>query len=75
MKEDVIAEEAAITDDERRCLRMWFRQAIVQLERDEVANQIYVEKYTSEKTTHREHAPRRKSRRSRMIPHLRELVF
>ncbi|MDZ4833150.1 MAG: hypothetical protein SGJ27_05050 [Candidatus Melainabacteria bacterium] len=74
MREEVIAEET-ITDDERRCLRMWFRQAIVQLERDEVANQIYVEKYTSEKTTHREHAPRRKTRRSRMIPHLRELVF
>jgi hypothetical protein len=74
MREEVIAEET-ITDDEGRCLRMWFRQAIVQLERDEVANQIFVEKYAAEKTTHRDHAPRRKTRRSRMIPHLRELVF
>jgi hypothetical protein len=74
MKEEVFAEET-ITDDERRCLRMWFRQAIVQLERDEVATQIYAEKYADQKTTHRDHAPRRKTRRSRMIPHLRELVF
>lgn len=74
MREDVIS-EPTITEDERRCLRMWFRHAIVQLERDEVANQIYVEKYASKENTHREHAPRRKSRRSRMIPHLRELVF
>ena len=74
MKEEVFAEET-ITDDERRCLRMWFRQAIVQLERDEVATQIYAEKYADQKTTHRDHTPRRKTRRSRMIPHLRELVF
>ncbi|MBX9666351.1 MAG: hypothetical protein K2X93_01985 [Candidatus Obscuribacterales bacterium] len=68
-------EEVVITEDERRCLRMWFRQAIAQLEQTEVTASIYAEKCSEEKGKHRDHSARRKSRRTRMIPHLRELVF
>lgn len=68
--------EETITEDERRCLRMWFRQAIVQLEREEVASEIHMEKYSEEKAKHRVHSTRPvRTRRNRMIPHLRELVF
>ena len=71
-----MTEDMIITDDERRALRMWFRQAIAQVEQDEVTAQIYAEKYCDEKGKHREHAPRRKSsRQTRIVPHLRELVY
>lgn len=66
-----------ITDEERQCLRMWFRQAIAQLEQEEVTESIRFELEQSEKAKARHRIPiaRRRSRRSRMIPHLRELVF
>jgi len=68
--------EEIITEDERRCLRMWFRQAIVQLEREEVTAQIYAEHYTDEKGKHRTHQPRRRTRsRTTLVPHLKELVY
>ena len=68
-------EETVITDDQRRCLRMWFRQAIAQLEQAEVSSAIIEEKDEREPGKHRNHSARRRSRRTRMIPHLRELVF
>jgi hypothetical protein len=33
----------ALTNDERRCLQMWFRQAISQLEREEATQRILAE--------------------------------
>jgi hypothetical protein len=73
MTEDTID---TITDDERRCLRMWFRQAIAQLEQEEVTSQIYAEHYADDKGKHRAHAPRRKTtRRTQIVPHLRELAY
>lgn len=70
--------EEVITAEERRCLRMWFRQAIVQLEQQEVAAAIYNEHYedeTPKKNTHRYAVTRRRTRRNRTIPHLREMVY
>ncbi len=66
-----------ITDEERQCLRMWFRQAIATLEQEEVTAAIRAEQARSEgaKAKHRNPVARRRTRRSRMIPHLRELVF
>jgi hypothetical protein len=33
----------ALTNDERRCLQMWFRQAISQVEREEATQRILAE--------------------------------
>ncbi len=69
-------EEATITEDERRCLRMWFRQAIVQLEQEEVTAAIMAERAGTEaEGKHRYNVSRRRTRRNRTIPHLREMVF
>lgn len=70
--------EEVITKEERECLRMWFRQAIAQLEKQEVAKAMYSEHYCDDdeqKSGHRYAVTRRRSRRSRVIPHLREMVF
>lgn len=70
--------DEVITADERRCLRMWFRQAIVQLEQQEVAAAIINEQTeveTPKQNKHRYSVTRRRTRRSRVIPHLREMVF
>lgn len=32
--------ESSLTADERRCLKMWFRQAIVQAETERVVNEL-----------------------------------
>ncbi|MGD9680026.1 MAG: hypothetical protein AB7W16_02475 [Candidatus Obscuribacterales bacterium] len=69
--------DEVITADEIRCLRMWFRQAIAQLEQQEVTASIAAELELDKKPRegHRNSVVRRRSRRSRTIPHLRELVF
>lgn len=68
--------EETITDDERRALRMWFRQAIAQLEQEECTTNMYAEHYADEKGKHRVHATRRKvSRRTEIVPHLKELAY
>lgn len=68
--------EDMITEDERRCLRMWFRQAIAQLEQEEVTAQLYAEHYADEKNKHRVHATRRKTtRRPHIVPHIKELAY
>jgi|AGTN01.1.fsa_nt_gi hypothetical protein len=70
--------EETITEDERRALRMWFRQAIAQVEQEEVTAAIKAELAGSEvegKHRYNVMARRRHSRRNRAIPHLREMVF
>ncbi|MBX9692893.1 MAG: hypothetical protein K2Z81_10955 [Cyanobacteria bacterium] len=68
--------DEVITAEERRCLRMWFRQAIAQLEQEEVSRAIAAElKAGSVKGTHRNSVSRRRTQRNRTNPHLRELVF
>ena len=69
--------DEVLTADERRCLRMWFRQAIAQLEQEEVACAIKneLDEESTVKSTHRYSVTRRRTRRSRVIPHLREMVF
>lgn len=72
--------EEVITAEERRCLRMWFRQAIAQLEQQETTAAMYNEHYGEEETGRKNNhryavARRRNSRKGRMIPHLREMVF
>ncbi|MCA9814817.1 MAG: hypothetical protein R3C24_13875 [Cyanobacteriota/Melainabacteria group bacterium] len=72
--------DEVLTADERRCLRMWFRQAIAQAEQQDVAATLYNEHYGNEAesdtpATHRHTVARRRSRKGRMIPHLREMVF
>ena len=68
--------DTALTSDEKRCLQMWFRQAIVQLEREEACANI-AHFYGGGETKPREghHAPvgtRRKGRTAR--PQHKELV-
>ena len=73
MNEEVMGE---ITEEERRCLRMWFRHAIVELERQEVGAAIEAEQAEeSAPNRHRYNVSRRRIRRNRSIPHLREMVF
>ena len=68
--------DEVITAEERRCLRMWFRQAIAQVEREEVRASITAEILEDkQKDTHSLKPAPRRSRRNRAIPHLRELVF
>jgi len=42
--------ETTLTNDERRCLQMWFRQAIAKLELEEVTN-VMLENYPLEDET------------------------
>jgi hypothetical protein len=66
--------EFGLTSEERRCLQMWFRQAINQLETEELSEQLVRRHETEEATTgHRPVLNRRRVRRS-PAPHSRELV-
>ncbi|MBZ0188528.1 MAG: hypothetical protein K8F91_19930 [Candidatus Obscuribacterales bacterium] len=66
-----------MSPDEIRCLRMWFRQAIAQVEQQEVTSAIAAEKKLAQVPGkgHRHSAIRRRSRVNRAAPHLKELVF
>lgn len=48
--------ETTLSNDERRCLQMWFRQAIAKLELEEVTN-VMLEEYPVEDEA-KVHAPR-----------------
>jgi hypothetical protein len=68
--------ELALTKDERICLQTWFRQAIVQLEREEVTAQMIKEHgiKTSNEEGHRTSVVRRRTRRSSVLSHVSQLV-
>lgn len=70
--------DTTLTVDERRCLQMWFRQAIAKLERDEATAQFIKEHGVNmaESVGHRETSfIRRRTRRSGRTTHTRELVY
>jgi len=66
--------ETTLSNDERRCLQMWFRQAIAKLELEEVTN-VMLEEYPAEEEAkaHRPTVSRRKSR-ARLTSHLKEIT-
>ena len=47
--------DITLTNDEKRCLQMWFRQAIVQLEREE-ATQSIAKFYAGDSKTQNHHS-------------------
>lgn len=68
--------ERGLTQEERRCLQLWFRQAIAEVERQEVAAQI-IRRHgltTEEGTAHRSQVARRPAPRGLNSGHRRELV-
>ncbi|HEY9784825.1 MAG TPA: hypothetical protein V6D17_05435 [Candidatus Obscuribacterales bacterium] len=68
--------ESVIGKEERMALRMWFRQAIAQLEKEEVSAQFIRNRefYEGSDDTHRVPVFRRRARRSRTTTHAKELV-
>lgn len=68
--------ENELTREERTCLRMWFRQAIAQLEKEEVSAQFIMNSafYEESDDTHRLPVFKRRPRRARNQGHTRELV-
>ena len=68
--------ETTLSNDERRCLQMWFRQAIAKLELEEVTD-VMLKEYPVEAestTVHRPTTSRRRASRSRLTSHLKELI-
>lgn len=66
--------DTTLTADERRCLRMWFRQAIVKAECEEAKRNIIAFYNEPEKPRESHYAP--VARRTRRVPQslVRELV-
>lgn len=63
-----------LTADERRCLRMWFRQAIAHVEMEEAKRALLAENQeTTTRTNHPKYAGRR-ARRSRLGSIVKQLV-
>jgi len=69
--------EQDLTMEERRCLQMWFRQAIARLEQEEVTAQFIQVKAADEQKsdTHRLPVVKRRNRRAKVFTHGRELVY
>jgi hypothetical protein len=68
--------EMTLTNDEKRCLQMWFRQAIVQLEKEEAKANIakfYAGTETKSRDGHHSPVGARRSRRTSRPSH-KELV-
>jgi hypothetical protein len=63
--------DSALTKEERDCLRMWFRQAIAQVEMEEATAAILKDRAFFEGTdvSHRSSVPRRKAVRTRNVSH------
>lgn len=58
-------DDMGLTADERRCLRMWFRQAIAIVEMEEAKRALLAEDQTTTRGAHPKYAGRR-ARRSRL---------
>lgn len=67
--------ELPLTKDERLCLQSWFRQAIVQLEREEVTARLIKEHgvETSAEVGHRYSVARKRARRTQ-VSHVSQLA-
>jgi hypothetical protein len=64
--------DTELTADERQCLRMWFRQAIAQVEMEEAKRALLAE-HSVTPSSHSKFAGRR-TRRSRLTSLVKELV-
>ncbi|MBX9688294.1 MAG: hypothetical protein K2X27_16415 [Candidatus Obscuribacterales bacterium] len=65
--------EMDLTDDERRCLRMWFRQAIAHVEMEEAKRALLSEHAGSSRSSHSKFAGRR-TRRSRLTAIVKQMA-
>lgn len=61
-----------LTSDERRCLRMWFRQAIAHVEMEEAKRALLAEQATT-RNAHSKFAGRR-TRRSRLTALVKQMA-
>lgn len=64
--------EFALTNEEKRCLQNWFRQAIAQVERQEAAARLAQWFGTGEGSNHRSQSARRRARRAVNSVHAHE---
>lgn len=67
--------ELGLTNDERRCMQLWFRQAIAQVERQEAAVKLASWFGGSDDSQHRRQAGLRRVRRVTQSLHNRENVL
>ncbi len=65
-------DDMELTADERRCLRMWFRQAIAQVEMEEAKRALLAE-HASSPNAHTRYAGRR-PRRSRLAAIVKQMA-
>ena len=66
--------EQGLTREERRCLQLWFRQAIAEVEKNEVTAQMIRRHGLQPAEGHRPQVTRRHAPRSIQIAHRKELV-
>ncbi len=66
-----------LTAEERACLRMWFRQAISVVEREEALQSRLIDMgiEQTKKESHRHPVSRRRTRRNLVNPHAKNLVL
>ena len=69
-----VMSQGALTNEERRCLQMWFRQAIARLEQEEAASTIIRRHGLEESANHRSPLMRRRSRRNAQAAHGHEAI-
>lgn len=65
--------DVELTSDERRCLRMWFRQAIAHVEMEEAKRALLAE-HAPEANTHNNKVVGRRTRRSRLGNLVKQMV-
>jgi hypothetical protein len=65
-----------LTREEKECLKRWFRQAIAEVEKEEVKH-FLLKEYPSESgvLTHRQPQVRRRSHRGQRPMHVKELAY
>jgi len=69
--------EHGLTREERRCLQLWFRQALAQVERDELSSQLITRDCPPADKTgeHRSQVSRRRARHSPVSTHGKQLAL
>ncbi len=65
--------ELGLTKEERRCLQLWFRQAIAEVERAEMSAHL-IRKHGLTSEGHRSQVSRRRAPRGLQTTHHKELV-
>jgi hypothetical protein len=67
--------EFGLTNEERRCLKLWFRQAMAEVEREEATTELIQWFGDGEGPGHRSQTSRRRTRRVMQTPHSRENIL